>query len=202
MLRLKLIVGVLFLFLCLLTLPAQQGDRKDEPQLLRVPREKIPPAPALSPQDALKTFTLQDGFRVELVASEPLVEEPVALSFDEQGRIWVVEMRGFMLDADGRGERDVPGRVSILEDTDADGAVDKKTVFLDNLILPRAIACVRGGALVAEPPRLWFCRDKDGDGKADEKIEVASDYGDPKNPEHSANGLLLSRDNWIYSLYH
>ena len=174
----------------------------DEQQILRVPRDQIPPAPALSPEAALKTFTLKDGFRIELVASEPMVEEPVALSFDERGRIWVVEMRGFMPNADGAGERDIPGRVSILEDTDGDGLADKKTVFLDNLVMPRAIACVRGGALIAEPPHLWFCRDTNLDDMSDEKIEVASDYGDPRNPEHCANGLLLARDNWIYSLYH
>lgn len=194
--------AVLVFFLSISHIFAQQGDKKGEQQVLRVPREKIRPAPALSPQDALKTFTLQGDFRIELVASEPMVEEPVALSFDEHGRMWVVEMRGFMPDAEGTGEREIPGRVSILEDTDADGVMDKKTVFLDNLILPRAITCVRGGALIAEPPKLWFCPDRDRDGKADGKIEVASDYGDPKNPEHSANGLLLARDNWIYSLYH
>ncbi len=174
----------------------------NEQMIVRVPREEIPPAPALRPEEALKTFTLKDGFRMELVASEPMVEEPVALSFDERGRMWVVEMRGFMPNADGTGENDIPGRVSILEDTNRDGVPDKKTVFLDNLVMPRAIACVRGGALIAEPPHLWFCRDTNGDDISDEKTEVASDYGDPKNPEHCANGLLLARDNWIYSLYH
>ena len=174
----------------------------DEQSIVRIPREEIPPAPALPPVQALKTFTLKDGFRMELVASEPMVEEPVALSFDERGRIWVVEMRGFMPNPDGKGETDIPGRVAILEDTNHDGVPDKKTVFLDNLILPRAIACVRGGALIAEPPHLWFCRDTNADDVSDEKIEIASDYGDPKNPEHCANGLLLARDNWIYSLYH
>ena len=174
----------------------------DEQLIERVPPDQIPPAPALSPDEALKTFTLKDGFRIELVAAEPMVEEPIALSFDERGRMWVVEMRGFMPNADGSGERDIPGRVSILEDTNADGVVDKKTVFLDNLVMPRAIACVRGGALIAEPPHLWFCRDTNGDNVSDEKIPVASDYGDPKNPEHCANGLLPARDNWIYSLYH
>ncbi|HKQ39457.1 MAG TPA: c-type cytochrome [Verrucomicrobiae bacterium] len=174
----------------------------DEQSIVRVPREDIPPAPALPPEEALKTFTLKDGFRMELIASEPMVEEPVALSFDERGRIWVVEMRGFMPNADGKGERDIPGRVSILEDINGDGVPDKKTVFLDSLIMPRAVACVRGGALIAEPPHLWFCRDTNGDDVSDEKVEIASDYGDPKNPEHCANGLLLARDNWIYSLYH
>ena len=65
--------------------------------------------------------------------------------------------------------------------------------------MPRALALVRDGVLVAEPPHLWFCRDKDGDGKCDEKIEVATDYGSQANPEHTANGLLEALDNWIYS---
>ena len=195
-------LAFLVLLLGVFNLSAQQGDKKGEQQVLRVPRDRIPPAPALSAQDALKTFTIQGGFRIELVASEPMVEEPVAMSFDERGRIWVAEMRGFMPDAEGSGEREIPGRVSILEDTNGDGVADKKTVFVDKLIMPRAIACVRGGALIAEPPYLWFCRDTSGDDKADEKIVVASDYGDPKNPEHCANGLLVARDNWIYSLYH
>jgi putative membrane-bound dehydrogenase-like protein len=204
----KISTEMQFLTLIALTLAllpyalAQNGDKGGEQQILRVPREKIPPSPALSPADALKTFALQDGFRVELVASEPLVEDPVAITFDPQGRLWVVEMRGFMPNLDGAGESEIPGRIAILEDSDGDGRMDKKTIFLDDLVLPRAVALVRDGALVAEPPKLWFCRDTNGDGKADEKIEVASDYGERKNPEHTANGLLLARDNWIYSLYH
>src|SRR5688572_12136241 len=111
-----MIRGVLLvLFIGLFNTSPQQGDKKGEQQVLRVPREKIPPAPALSVQEALKTFTIQDGFRIELVASEPMVEEPVALSFDERGRFWVVEMRGFMPDPEGTGEREIPGRISILE---------------------------------------------------------------------------------------
>src|SRR5438874_6752338 len=183
-------------------LHAQRGDKGHTNQPLRVARENIPPAPALTPEQALKTFKLQPGFRIELVASEPLVEAPIAISFDPDGRLWVLEMRGFMPNVDGAGERDIPGRVVLLEDTDNDGRMDKSTVFLDNLIMPRALAAVNGGVLVAEPPKLWFCRDTDGDGKCDQKIEVASDYGDPKNPEHTANGLVWDIDNCIYSLYH
>jgi glucose/arabinose dehydrogenase/mono/diheme cytochrome c family protein len=200
-------IAMRLLFFILLFFPscfllAQSGDKKGEQQVSRVPREKIPPAPALTATEALKTFTLQDGFRMELVASEPMVEDPVAITFDLQGRLWVVEMRGFMPNLDGAGEREPSGRVSILEDTDHDGRMDKRTIFLDGLILPRALAIVRDGVLIAEPPKLWFCRDTNGDGKADEKTEVANDYGDPKNPEHCANGLLVARDNYIYSLYH
>jgi len=198
----RIIVATLALFLTNLALLAQNGDKGDTNQPLRVPREKIPPAPPLSPDEALNSFKLQPGFRIELAASEPLVDSPIAMCFDADGRIWVIEMRGFMPNPDGIGEQKIPGRVVILEDTDNDGRIDKRTVFLDNLVMPRALALVQGGALVAEPPKLWFCRDTDGDGKCDQKVEVASDYGDQKNPEHNANGLVLALDNWIYSLYH
>src|SRR6476620_5995275 len=114
---------IIALLIALTPALAQKGDKRGEAHVPRVPREKIPPAPALSPQDALKTFTLQDGFKIQLVASEPMVEEPVAASFDERGRMWVVEMRGFMPDAEGAGEREIPGRVSILDDTDGDGVM-------------------------------------------------------------------------------
>jgi hypothetical protein len=83
-----------------------------------------------------------------------------------------------------------------------DGRMDKRTTFLDGLVMPRALAVVRDGALIAEPPHLWFCRDTNADGKCDDKIEVANDYGSQRAPEHTANGLVLARDNWIYSLYH
>ena len=204
MCRSSLGLGVILLALLLApAVHAQKGDKKgDEAQTLRVPREKIPPAPPLSPADALKTFKLAPGFRLELVASEPLVVMPVALAFAPDGRLWVVEMRGFMPNVDGRGEQEPLGRVAILEDTDGDGRMDKRTTFLDGLVMPRALLLARGGALVAEPPHLWFCRDTDGDGRCDEKIEVASDYGDQRNPEHTANGLVWNLDNWVYNLYH
>jgi mono/diheme cytochrome c family protein/glucose/arabinose dehydrogenase len=194
--------GLLLVMACAPLARAQQGDKKGEVQMARVPKEKIPPAPALSPDQALKTFKLAPGFRIELVASEPMIEMPIIVQFDADGRMWVVEMRSFMPNVDGTGEQVPISRVSILEDTDGDGRMDKRTIFLDGLVMPRALALVRGGALLAEPPHLWFCRDTHGDGRCDEKVEVFSDYGSQAVPEHTANGLLLARDNWIYSLYH
>ena len=81
----------------------------------------------------MKTFKVAPGFRIELVASEPLVEDPVAIAFDPDGRIWVVEMRDFMPDVDGKGEDQPVGRIVVLEDTDGDGKMDKRTVFADGL---------------------------------------------------------------------
>ena len=91
------------------------------------------------------------------------------------GRMWVVEMRGYMRDPDATGEHEKIGRIKVLEDTNGDGRMDKMTVFKDGLFLPRAIALVRGGVLVAEPPRLLFFEDTDGDDKADKQTVVATD---------------------------
>jgi glucose/arabinose dehydrogenase/mono/diheme cytochrome c family protein len=195
----KLGFTVCVVALCVTTAFAQPGDKKGEQQVSRVPAEKIPPAPPLSAADELKTFKVPAGFRVELVASEPLAEVPIAMQFDPDGRIYVVEMRGFMPNADAVGEKEPVGRVSVLEDTNGDGRMDKRTTFLDGLVMPRAVSLVQGGVLVAEPPHLWFCRDTNADLKCDEKIEVTGDYGSQANPEHTANGLLSARDNWIYS---
>ncbi len=162
--------------------------------------DHIPPAPVLSPEEELKTFRLPPAFKIELVASEPMVEEPIALSFDADGRMYVVQLRGYMPDAAGTGELEPVGRVSLLESTKNDGKFDKSTVFLDKLSIPRAVSAVNGGVLIAEPPNLYFCKDTNGDGKADTKDLIASDYGSKNaNPEHMANGLVWMLDNGIYS---
>lgn len=181
---------------------AQRGDKPGEVQVAPLKDADIPPAPILSPAESLKTFKLQPGFKIELVAGEPLVEAPVAMAFHPDGSLFVVEMRGYMPNVDGAGEDQPIGRVSKLRDTNGDGQMDQSTVFLDKLVMPRAVATVYDGVLIAEPPNLWFCKDTNNDGVSDEKTLVASDYGSQRAPEHTANGLLWAIDNWIYSAKH
>lgn len=192
----------LFLLLTSASLLAQRGDKPGEAQQSVPEHIKTPPAPVLVAEEAIKTLKVAPGFRAEIAAADPLVGDPVAMTFGPDGRIWVVEMRGFMPNADGKGEDAKVGTVAVLEDTDGDGRADKRTTFLDGLVMPRALALVGDGVLVAEPPHLWFARDTNGDGVADEKKEVFSDYGGTTNPEHTANGLMWALDNWIYNANH
>lgn len=157
------------------------------------------PSPAKSPEDELLTFRLPSDLQIQLVAAEPMVEDPVFMQFDEDGRLWVVEMRGFMPDIDGNGEDDPTGRVSILEDDDGDGAMDKSTIYIDSLIMPRTLAVVKGGALIVEDYKLWMTQDTNGDLVADSKVLIDSTYGGTRLPEHSANGLWRGIDNWYYN---
>jgi mono/diheme cytochrome c family protein/glucose/arabinose dehydrogenase len=157
------------------------------------------PSPPKTPQEELASFRVEPGLKVQLVASEPMVQDPVVIQFDPDGRLWVVEMRGFMPNIEGEGEDEPVGRVSILEDTDGDGEMDKSTIYLDSLIMPRSLAILDGGALVAENQALWVTEDLDGDLRADTKTLIDPDYAGSALPEHSGNGLLRAADNWYYN---
>ena len=192
------LVSCLFVFL-LLVPPASAQAKKADPGDEMLKKLTIPAAPVVPPEKALATFKLAPGYRIELVAAEPLVHEPVAMAFDPDGRLWVCEMSGYMPTVDGAGEREPVGTIAVLEDTDGDGRMDKRTVFLDKLVLPRAFAFAHGGVLVGENGKLWFCRSTKGDLHCDDKTLVA-DYGNAGgNPEYNPNGLLHGLDNWIYS---
>lgn len=180
---------------------AQQGDlgddsRGNQPEIWR--EMDVPPAPILAPEEALESFTLQDGFRLELAASEPLVNDPVAIAWDADGRLYALELWSYMPDPDGAGEDQPNGRVIVMEDLDGDGRMDRSTVYLDGLVMPRALAVVEGGLLVGDPPNLWFCEDLDGDLVSDRKRKVA-DYAVEGNVEHRENGLRGNVDNWLYN---
>lgn len=159
------------------------------------------PAPR-SVEAAIASMKLVEGFEITCVASEPMVEAPVAMAFDADGRLFVVEMRSYMPDIFGTGEKLPTNRISVLEDTDGDGIFDSSSVFLDELVLPRGVAPCYGGALVIEPPHLYFCKDADGDGRADVKTQLLDGFGGIENPEHAGNGLLYGLDNWYHLSQH
>ncbi|MEO5995423.1 MAG: c-type cytochrome [Chitinophagaceae bacterium] len=160
-------------------------------------RNSLPPSPVLTAQESVEHMKLEDGFVVKIAAAEPLVVAPVAITFDEKGRMWVLEMRGYMPDTAGHGE-DMPiGKIVILEDKNSDGVADERKVFLDSLVMPRAMCIVENGILVAEPPNLWYVpNNNDVHGK---KILVDPAYTESGNVEHWPNGLFRDLDNWIYS---
>lgn len=159
--------------------------------------EDFSSSPAFSPKESLKKMEVEEGFKVELVAAEPLVNTPVAMTFDEKGRIWVVEMESYMLDTIGSGEEKPTGQIIILEDKNKDGAYEDRKVFMDSLILPRAICLIEDGILIAEPPFLWFVEIKND--RPGNKVLVDDRYAIGGNVEHQPNGLLRGLDNWIYN---
>lgn len=154
-------------------------------------------SPVLSATEAIEKMHVADGFAVKLVASESLTTAPVALNFDESGRIWIVEMEDYMPDTSGTGEEEPLGKVAILSDKNGDGVMDDRKVFLDSLVLPRAICLIENGILVAESPKLWFYEIEND--RPVNKTLVDSAYAEGGNVEHQPNGLLRALDNWIYN---
>ena len=140
-----------------------------EPELQASDLPRIPPT---EPEKALDTFQLKPGFRIELVAAEPLVTDPIAICFDENSRMFVVEMRDY---SERRDEK--LGRIRMLEDTDGDGRMDKSTVFAEGLPWPTALFWYDGGLFVASSPDIFYLRDADGDGKAEERKIVFTGFG-------------------------
>lgn len=153
---------------------------------------ELPRIPPLAPHEALETFQVAPGFRIEQVAAEPLVTDPVAVCFDEQGRLFVCEMRGY---SENRDER--LSRVTVLEDQDGDGRYDKSTVFLDNLAWPTALFYWNGGLLVADAPDLLYVRDTDGDGRADQREHLYTGLG-TGNVQGLINSFQWGLDNRLY----
>jgi putative membrane-bound dehydrogenase-like protein len=154
-----------------------------------------PPGPALSPQEAIAKMTVPEGFTVELVASEPDIVNPVAMTFDERGRVWITESLEYPRRSPGPG-RD---RVKVLEDTDGDGRADKFTVFAEGLNIPSGIAVGYGGVWVANAPDILFLKDTDGDGKADKQEVIVTGFG--RSDTHELpNSLTWGPDGWLYGL--
>jgi putative membrane-bound dehydrogenase-like protein len=151
------------------------------------------PGEPLSPTQAIARMTVPEGFTVELVASEPDLVNPVAMTFDERGRIWVTESLEYPRHEPGPG-RD---RVKVLEDSDGDGKADRFTLFAEGLNIPSGIAVGHGGVWVANAPDILFLQDTDGDGKADRRDVVVTGFGRADTHE-LPNSLTWGPDGWLY----
>ena len=176
-----------------LVLTACCRSRTAEPDVSRNDLPRIPPT---EPAKALATFHVKKGFRIELTAAEPLVVDPIAMSFDENGRLFVVEMRDY---SERRNETPHLGRIRMLEDTDGDGRFDRSTVYVDDLPWPTAVFCYGGGIFVGATPDILYCKDTNGDGVADVREAVftgfASDYA-PYQTNRLNVQALLNSFNW------
>lgn len=146
---------------------------------------------AVAPQDAVKTFQLQPGFKIELVVAEPLVADPVDMEIDEMGRMFVVEMHGYPLDKSGSGA------IRLITDTDKDGKFDKSEIFADKLVLPNGVMRWKKGILVSDAPNIYYFEDTDGDGKADIRDTMLTGFS-LSNPHINVNNPLYGIDNWIH----
>ena len=141
--------------------------------------------------NALSTFEIAEGLKIELVASEPLVADPVDMMIDENGQLYVVEMPGYPLDQGGTG------KIKLLFDDDGDGQIDRSKIFADGLNLPTGIMRWKNGVLVTDAPDVLYLEDTDGDGNADVREVMLTGFA-LSNPQHNLNNPLYGLDNWIY----
>ncbi|MBX2917410.1 MAG: c-type cytochrome [Cyclobacteriaceae bacterium] len=193
--------GKLTPMLALLALIACQQESADESTYSRKFITTNPDPKPLSPKESLKKIQLPPGYRIELVASEPMVQEPVAIAWDGNGAMYVVQMNTYMKDANATEEYEPTSRIMKLVDTDNDGRMDQVSIFIDSLVLPRTVLPVGDEVLVTvtNQQHVWSYKDTNGDGMADEKrIIYKNNTIDSRNLEHQNGGFYWNLDNWIY----
>jgi mono/diheme cytochrome c family protein/glucose/arabinose dehydrogenase len=182
---------------------AQVGDRAAVDVAPPPAEWNIPASPVRTPEESIRLMELAAGFRVELVAAEPLVQDPISFAFDRRGRLWVLEWPTYNWEL--RPVLDLPpepppaSRVVLLEDTTGDGRMDRRTVFAE-IDWPRGIQPLDDGVLVFALPEVLFLRDTNGDGRSDSREVVVAGLPVPVNPHAAPSSPLLSMDNWIYAL--
>lgn len=154
----------------------------------------------LTPEEAIAEMTIKEGYQVNTFASEPMITQPMAFCWDDRGRMWIAENRDYESRVSGfSGSGD--SRILILEDTDQDGIADKKTVFLENIPFPSAIAVGFDGLFLGAPPNLLFIPDKDQDDRADEAdIQVLLTGWGIRDRHETINSLHWGPDGWLYGL--
>jgi putative membrane-bound dehydrogenase-like protein len=154
--------------------------------------------PALSPAEALSTFVVEPGYRIDLVAAEPLVQSPVAIAFDDRGRMYVAENRGYPDPLEGAPAAPPKGVIARLTDTDGDGRYDARTDFATGLTYPNGVMVWDGGVFVTVAPDLLYLKDTDGDGVADDRRVVLTGFNANRTGQIRFSHPTLGPDGWIY----
>ncbi len=163
-----------------------------------------PPVTRLDPEAQQKLFLLPPGYKIEPVLTDPLIEDPVGVTFDGNGRMYVLEMRSYMQDADGSNSRAPVSRISRHEDSDGDGKYDKHTVFVDKMVMPRIAFPLGDGVILAletDNRDMYKYTDTNGDGVSDKKEPFYPGVGRVTNMEWQPGGLTWAMDNWLYMTY-
>ncbi len=152
----------------------------------------------LTPEKAVESMTLQEGFEVNVYAAEPMITQPMAFCWDSKGRLWIAENRDYESRGGGFAS-DGGSRILILEDTDRDGTADRRKVFAEGIPFPAAIATGMGGLWLGAPPNLLFLPDADGDDRADmDDVQVRLTGWGISDRHETLNSLLWGPDGWLY----
>lgn len=146
---------------------------------------------AVPPAHAISTYKVAEGFQIELIASEPLIADPVDMEIDEEGNMYVVEMSGYPLN------KKHTGKIKLLRDEDGDGVMDVSILFADKLMFPNGVLRWKEGILVTDAPYVLYLEDQDGDGVSDKRDTVLTGFS-LSNPHVNVNNPIYGLDNWIY----
>jgi len=188
---------------------AAAGAAPTAPPVRRNPLEGVdlspkPPVPHLRPAEEQKLFQLQPGYAMSLVLADPQIEQPGQISFDANGRMYVLELRTYMLDADAKDELTPRSRISRWEDKDGDGVYETGTTFIDGLVFPRFVTPMGDGQVLAKESNsddTFLYTDTNGDGVSDKKELFVTGLGRSGNVEHQESHLTWAMDNWMYSTF-
>ena len=180
------------------------GPGENDPANATADYTPKPPVLPKRPEEQAKLFELRQGFKMDAVLADPVLEEPAQIAFDGNGRMFVLEIRGYMQDADATDERAPVGRISVHEDVNNDGVYEKHGVFVDKLVFPRFVMPIGANSILTmetDADEVWRYTDTNNDGVADKKEFFASGFGRSGNVEHQQAHLTWAMDNWLYSTY-
>ena len=174
----------------------------NDPDWKGIDLDPKPPVKPLTVQQEQSLFLLPEGYKIEPVLTEPAIQQPAAIAFDGNGRMYVLELRTYMLDADSQGELAPTSRISRWEDKDNDGVYETGTTFVDKLIFPRFVLpygkdCIL--TMESDADNVYKYTDTNGDGVADKKEFFTNKYGRSGNVEHQQAFMYYGMDNWLYS---